>query len=99
MLVKNGRGLIGLGTLKSAVFQEWIDEISWFFIWWCKFRKAKSNINNYWVGMVKNGWGLIDHGTLKSGVSHKNDLIRFLHADSDGIIFVLTANLLCIFDI
>ena len=24
---------------------------------------------------------------------------RFLHADSDGIIFGLTANLLCIFDI
>ena len=55
--------------------------------------------------MVKNGWGLIDHGTLKSSVSHKwfDELSRltewFLHADSDGIIFGLAANLLCILDI
>ena len=55
--------------------------------------------------MVKNGQGLIHHGTPKSGVSHKPfaELSRlvewFLHADSDGIIFGLTASLLCIFDI
>ena len=55
--------------------------------------------------MVKNGRGRIDHGALKSGVSHKSfdELSRliewFLHADNDGIIFGLTANLLCIFDI
>ena len=54
--------------------------------------------------MVKNEWGLIDHGTLKLGVFHKwfdelSILIEwFLHADSDGIIFSLMANLLCIFD-
>ena len=51
--------------------------------------------------MFKNGRGFIDNGTLKSGVSCKwfDELSRFiLHADSDGIIFGLTANLLCIFD-
>ena len=54
MLVKNGPGLLGLGTLKSAVFQEWMDETSWFLACWYKFSKAKSYFNSYWVGMVKN---------------------------------------------
>ena len=55
--------------------------------------------------MVKNEWGVIDHGTLKSGVLCKwfDELDRLseliLHADSDGIMFGLTANLLCVFDI
>ena len=55
--------------------------------------------------MVKDGGGLINRGALKSGVSHKwfeelNRFIKwFLHADSDGIIFGLAANLLCAFDI
>ena len=55
--------------------------------------------------MLKNWRGLLDHGTLKSGVSHKwfdesSRLIEwFLDADSDGITFGLTTNLLCIFDI
>ena len=59
----------------------------------------------YWVGIVNNGWDLMDHGTLKSGVSHKwfDELSRlseqFLYVDSDGIIFGLMTNLLCIFDI
>ena len=98
-------GLLGLGTLKSAVSQEWIDEMSWFCTYWYKFRKAKCYFNNYRVGMVKNGWGLIDHGSLKSGVSHKwfEKLRRlsewFFHADSDGIVFVLMVNLPLIYDI
>ena len=92
-------------TLISAVSQEWIDEMSWFFACWYKFSESKSYFDNYWVGMVKNGWGIIDHGTLKSGVSHKlfDELSRliewFLLADSDGIMFGLMANLLWIFDI
>ena len=55
--------------------------------------------------MLENGRGLLDHETLKSGVSHKwfDALIRltgwFFHVDSDGIIFGLVANLVCIFDI
>ena len=55
--------------------------------------------------MVKKGWGFRDHGTLKSGVSHKwfDELSRliewFLCTDSHGMVFGLTSNLLCIFDI
>ena len=47
--------------------------------------------------MVKNGWGFRDHRTLKSSLSHKwYDELRRL---SDGMVFGLTSNLLCIFDI
>ena len=81
-------GLLGhVGSLKSSVSQEWINEMNWFFAHWYKFRKVKSY---YWVDMVKNGQGLIDHGTLQSGVSDKlfNELSRlteqFVDADSDG---------------
>ena len=68
VVVKNECSLLGLRTLKFAVSQEWIDEMSWFFACWYKFRKAKSYFNNYWVGMVKNEQGLINYGTLKSVV-------------------------------
>ena len=61
---------LGLRTLKFAVSQEWIDEMSWFFACWYKFRKAKSFFS-YWVGIAKNGRDLIDHGTQKQGVSQK----------------------------
>ena len=86
---KNGRSLLGIRTLKSAVSQVWIDEFGCYFACWYKFWKAKSHFNNYWMGMVKNG----SHGTFKIGASHKwfDELSRlvewFLHADSDGIIF------------
>ena len=30
VVAKNGRGLLGLATLKSAVYQEWIDGMSLF---------------------------------------------------------------------
>ena len=62
--------------------------------------------------MVKNEWGFIDHLTPRSVVSHKwyDELSRLIEwffdadwmifdADSDGIIFGLTANLCCNFDI
>ena len=55
--------------------------------------------------MIKYGKNLSDHGTLKLAVFHKwfDELSTlnewFLHADSDGIVFGLTVNLLCIFDI
>ena len=63
--------LLRPATLKSAASQEWIDEMSWFFACWYKFRKSKSYFNDYWVRMVKNGRSFIDHGYFKSGVSHK----------------------------
>ena len=94
MLVGNVGGFLGLETPKCAVSQEGIDEMSWFFSCWYKFKKAKSCFNNYWVDMVKNEWDLLDHGTLKSGVSRKwfdelSILIEwFLPSDSDGIILV-----------
>ena len=55
--------------------------------------------------MVKNGWGFRDYGTLKSVVYRKwfDELSRmiewFLCTESDGVVFGLTSNLLCIFDI
>ena len=104
-MVKNGHSLLCPGTFKAVVPQEWIDEMSWFFACGYKFRKAKTNFNNYWVYIVKVGQDLKNHGTLKSGVFHKwydelSILIKwFFHVDSDEIIFGLAANLLCSFDI
>ena len=100
VVIKNGCGLLDLGTQKSAVSQDWVDELGRFFACWYKFMKAKSYFNNYWVGMIKHGQGLKDRGTLKSGISQKwsDELSRliewFLHADSDE-----SSTLFCIFDI
>ena len=58
VLFKTQSGLLGLATLKSAVSQELIDEMSQFCACWYKFRKAKGYYNNYWVGMVKMGEAL-----------------------------------------
>ena len=71
MVVQNRRGVLGLGTLNSAVSQELIYEMRWFFVCWYKFKKAKSYFNSYWVGMVRNARDFLDRGTLKSGISHK----------------------------
>ena len=65
----NGRNLLDHGTLKSA--QEWIDEMSWFFACWYKFRRAKPSFNNYWVAIIKNRQDPLDHEILKSGVPLK----------------------------
>ena len=35
----------------------------------CKFRKTKSYVADFWVGMVKNGRGHLVYETLKSAVS------------------------------
>ena len=54
---------------------------------------------------MKNGGGCRDHRTLKSGVFQKwfNELSRLIEwclcTVSDGMVFGLTSNLLCIFDI
>ena len=69
VVIKYGCGLLGLKTLKSAVSQELIDELGWYFACWYKCLKTKSCFNNYCVGAVKNGWGLKDRGTLKLGKS------------------------------
>ena len=83
VVVKNGRGLLGLITLKCAVSQEPINEMSWFFVCSYKFRKAESYFN-----------------PLQPGVAYLYPLKTwFLCTDNDGIVFGLTSNLLCIFDI
>ena len=64
VVITNGCGHLGLGTLKSAVSQEWMNELGWFFACWYKFMKAKNHFNNYRVGVVENGRGLKDCGTL-----------------------------------
>ena len=88
-----------LGTLKSAVLMKWADLL-----------QTDTNLGKLNLNSIR---GLIDHGTLKSRVSHKwftkkkkkwfDELSRvserFLHVDSDEIIFGLTTNLHCIFDI
>ena len=63
VMVKNGHGQFGYGTLKSDLLQQQINELSWFFACWHKFRKAKSYFHNYWVGMVKKGDDTFGHET------------------------------------
>ena len=40
VVIKNGCGLAGLGTLKFDVSQEWIDELGRFFACWYKFYES-----------------------------------------------------------
>ena len=67
VVIKNGHGLLGLGTLSISGMNQWT---GWFFACWYKFMKVKSLIIIGWV-WSKNGWGLKDCGTLKPGISHK----------------------------
>ena len=53
-----------LGALKLVVSQVGVDGIIWYFAWCCKFRKAKSYLINFWMGVFKNGCGHLSHGTL-----------------------------------
>ena len=80
VVVKNECSLLGLGTLKSAISQEWINKMSWVFACWDKFRKAKSYFNDYWVGMVKNGQDPIDNmGLLNQAyLNWFDELIRLM---------------------
>ena len=67
-MIKNGFGHSGHGALKLIVFQEWTDGMNWFFACWCKFRKAKSNFNDFWVCVVIVRRSHLVHATLKSAV-------------------------------
>ena len=42
-----------------------MNEIAWFFAWWCKFAWIKVDQNVFWVGMVKNGCVQSGQRTLK----------------------------------
>ena len=49
MAFKYVHGLLGHGTVKSALSQEFIDKLNWFFVCWYIFRKAT-------VTQIVNGW-------------------------------------------
>ena len=49
VVVKKGDGLLGLGTLKSIVSQEWIDELGWFL-------HADTNLGKVKVTLIIIGW-------------------------------------------
>ena len=68
-MYKNGRGQSGHKTLKLTLSQEWIDEMNWFFLCFCKFSKAKIYFNYFGVGKFRNGHGHLVHETLKFAVS------------------------------
>ena len=78
VVVENGCGVLGHGTLKSAVLKNELRK-------WADFMHADANLR---VGMVKNGR---DHGTLKSSASPKwfDELSRliewFLNAGIFGL--------------
>ena len=59
VVVKNGCGILGLGTLKFVLLQDQL--MKW----------GKSYSNNNLLGMVKKRWGFGDHETLKAGASQK----------------------------
>ena len=41
-------------TLITRWMDDWMDELSWLFAYWCKFRNVKNYFNKFWVVMVKN---------------------------------------------
>ena len=71
MLVKNGHRLLGLETPKSAVSQEWVDKMSWFF-------HADTNLRKLLV--LGKAWFLryalsqSDYRILKSTISLDQDM-------------------------
>ena len=70
-MVRYEYGLLGHGTLKYAVSQERINELSWFFACSYIVKKAKSYFNSYWVHLVKYDCNLLGRGTLKSALSQE----------------------------
>ena len=84
-IVENGLGLLGHGTVKSSVSQEWINELSWLFTCWYQFRKSENYFKNFWAVVVRTGHGLLGHGTPK--YVSQNELMNwadFLHADTNS---------------
>ena len=74
-------GQCGHRTLKLALSQEWIDGMKWFSACLCKFKKAKSYFNDFWVGLVKNGGGHLVHEP-QNLLNEFMDWAHFLHADA-----------------
>ena len=82
VVAKNGRGLLGLATLKSAVYQEWIDGMSLFFVYWYRYREAK-------VTLIIIGWVWSKMGevvfimALLNQVYLTNDMINWINWSND----------------
>ena len=73
-LVKNGCGHSGLRALNSAVSEERINWLNWF---WCvdkNSEKPKVHFDNFWVVVVKNGRGFFGCGTPKNLL---NELLKW----------------------
>ena len=64
-----------VATLVTRWMDEIMDELSWFFACWCKFRKVKNYFNNFWAVVAKNV-----HGTLISELLDESSW--FLHANN-----------------
>ena len=88
VVIKNGHGLLDLGTQKSPVSQDWMDELGRFFACWYKFMKAKSYFNNYWVGLVKNWQGLKIVEFLNE-VHLTNDLLNWVEWLTDFCMLIV----------
>ena len=84
-MVKYGCVLLGHGTSQSAVSQEWMNELSWFFA--CLYMVSGKLKVTLGIHMVKNGCDLLSPGTLKFASSQlKNKSMNwadFLHAGND----------------
>ena len=63
------------------IFWEWIDEMSWIFACWYKFRKAECLFNNYLVGTLKMAetfqiMRLKNQVHLRNGLMNRADLLN-----------------------
>ena len=65
-LEQNDRKILGWVWSKMVVvtmairwLDEQMDELSWFFACWCKFRIFKNYFNNFWVIILKNELGTL----------------------------------------
>ena len=45
-----------VATMAIRWLDEWMDELSWFFACWCKFRIFKNYFNNFWVIEWASEW-------------------------------------------
>ena len=63
---KNEGSLYYIGALKVTVFQEWNDEIGWFFACWYQSNlgKLKATLTTIGWAHSKMGWGVIGHEIL-----------------------------------
>ena len=91
VVVKNEYVLLGLGTPKSVVSQEWIDEMSWFFTCWYKFRKAKSYFNNSWMDMLKK-WARPYRSWISEIKVISNDLLNLADRLNDICMLIVDLN-------